>query len=145
MSLFLLGPQRVGPILGVAAAAIICGCATSSDPDHRLLTAVVYGSVTRSSGSPVAGARVSGVSYAEGCSGRTVAGALWTVTDAQGSYRIQLRDITIPRSMCVAVLVVPDGAGGRDTVTVTGPTLAFRYAQFGEPEDSARVDVRLQN
>lgn len=126
----------------VAAAAAACG--GSSDADHDAVTAVVFGTVTLASGSPAAGARLGAFSYNEGCSGLVVGGSDWAFTDDRGAYRLQIRDISRgPRSMCVGVLVTPGPAGVTDTVRVTGPTLAFRLPQSGEPEDSARVDVRL--
>ena len=141
-----LGRQRLASaLLSLTATGAIGGCGSSSDPDHGTVGAVVYGTVTHASGTPASGARVAGVSYLDGCSGQVIAGSLWSVTDAQGFFRVRLFDISVPRSMCVAVVVAPGGAGVTDTIRVTGPTLAFRSAELGEPEDSARVDVRLPN
>jgi hypothetical protein len=126
------------------AAGSVSGCRRSSDPDHGIVSAVLYGNVTRSSGAPAEGVRVSGVSYFEGCAGQVIAGSPWTVTDAQGFYRVRLIDIAGPRSMCVATIVAL-GSGATDTIRVTGPTLAFGSKELGQPEDSARVDVRLPN
>lgn len=128
-----------------ASAASIGGCRNGLDSDRGVVTAVVYGTVTHSSGTPAVGARVGGVSYLDGCSGQVIAGSPWSVSDAQGFFRVRLRDISIPRSMCVVMLVAPGGAAVTDTVRVTGPILAFRDTNRGEPEGSARVDIRLPN
>lgn len=145
MCRYLRHPGLASSLLFAAATVSLNGCGSSSDPDHGTVAAIVYGNVTRSTGGPAVGALVQGVSYLEGCSGQIIAGSLGTVTDAQGFYRAPLVDIAAPRSMCVVVIVVPGGAGGRDTLTFTGPTLAFRSTEGGEPLDSARVDIRLPN
>lgn len=132
-----------GRLASACLAATLGGCGSSSDPDHDVVTAVVFGTVTRTSGTAVEGARISAVSYLNGCSGQVIAGADWVFSDDRGSYRVRLRDPSVPRSMCVTVLVAPGAAGVADTVKVPGPTLEFRHTRAGEPEDSARVDVRL--
>lgn len=105
-----LGHPRVASSLLVAAAtASLNGCGSSSDPDHGTVAAVVFGAVTHSSGTPAVGARVAAVSYLEGCSGQLIAGSPWTLTDAQGFYRVRLLDISVPRSMCAVVVVSSSG------------------------------------
>lgn len=128
----------------VTAIATTLGCSRGLDNDRGFISAVVYGTVTRASGSPAVGAKVASVSFLSGCAGQIVAGSEWSATDAQGSFRVRLRDFASPRSMCVAVLVAPGAAGVTDTVKVTGPTVSFRDT-YRAPEDSARIDVRLPN
>jgi len=136
--------SRVRSVLLVAITVTSVNSCGEPTPPFGVVAAVVYGTVTHSSGLPAVGARVAARASRGGCSNDGIS-TVFDLTDAQGSYRTRFVDAVNPGEVCVTVVVAPGGAGVTDTLRFTGPTVSLRIAGGSQPEDSARVDVRLPN
>jgi hypothetical protein len=136
--------SRVRTVLLAAIAITSASSCGEPTPPFGVVAAVVYGNVTHSSGLPAVGARVAARASRGGCSNDGIS-TTFDLTDAQGFYRTRFVDAVNPGDACVTVIVAPGGAGVTDTLRVTGPTISLRVAGGSQPEDSARVDVRLPN
>jgi hypothetical protein len=143
MRLSILLSRAKSALVVVIAVASASSCGETTPP-FGVVAAVVYGNVTHSSGLPAVGARVAARASRGGCSNDGIS-TVFDLTDAQGFYRTRFVDAVNPGDMCVTVVVAPGGAGVTDTLRFTGPTISLRLSGGSQPEDSARVDVRLPN
>ena len=110
--------------------------------DVCTFSAVVYGTVTYSTGTPATGAIVRAYSAIQNCRVDT-APAATEVVDGAGRYRIQVQaGSSTPE--CVQI-EVSSPSGAFPSLRMTVPPVSFkRSAQASLPYDSVRVDLRLE-
>lgn len=141
--LAVLGPlirqSKVSP--AVLLVALLGASARCTDPSYiRTRYTAVYGVVTGTAGTTVAGAKVHVLAFAEGCTGRTIGDDL-TTSDSTGHYWVRVvgTDV-VANPACISVSA--RGPSAVDSTVVAGPMVLFsnKPAHF---EDSVRVDVRL--
>jgi hypothetical protein len=132
-------------LIPIAAAVALTHCSTEAcgcTPDPA--TAVVHGRVTSFTSQPVSGAGVVAHSGSgEGCRVGFYGDYGGTLSDADGSYVLELADLIGQDSVCILVSARPP-AGSAELVSsdTTRVVLEFRYIP---PWDSARVDPVLRS
>ncbi len=122
--------------------ALLGASATCTEPAGNIHTryAAVYGIITSTTGTTVAGAKIHVLAFAHGCLGATTGDEL-TKSDAAGYYWIRVIGTDVAENpACISVSA--RGPSATDSTVVAGPMVLFsnKYAHF---EDSVRVDVRL--
>jgi hypothetical protein len=125
------------------ALAILTACEEPTRGcDVCTYSAIVYGTVTNSSGAPVDGAFVRAHSAMSPCSEGQFS-ITTQVVSSEGRFRIQVGALA-PAPVCVQIEVAsPSGAFPSQRVDV--PQVRFKLtADASLPYDSVNVDVRLQ-
>jgi len=124
---------------------LLCCCFASmgctNDVEPLPASAIVYGTVFSSSGSPIAGAIVSADGFDRSCSGPLLAAASGRESDSAGRYRLLVTGAGAD-SVCVGVQASALIGGRTTTVTVTGSRVSLRKG--AQAFDSVRVDLHFQ-
>ena len=136
--------MRLGIGIHCLVAFGIAACTTDPGCDICTTSAVVYGRVTTTTGTPVAGARIDVEALHDACAGRASGFTdVAPVTAADGSYRDQPRAHTAPFRACLRVTATPPAASGLSARTVEGAQVQFLDDHRNARRDSVRVDITL--
>lgn len=139
--------MKRSPLCLLLPALVLTACGDPVEPgcDPCRTTAVVYGTVRDSVGSPVADVRISILGYLAGScdAGFRVGGDGYT--DASGRFGGLLSSLYSPfTARCFKVTVNPDSTDPWPTQPfLVQDSLEFRDELHGEPRDSLRIDVNL--
>lgn len=155
---------RIALAVAVSFGATACRTSTAAGDGSTVSvpsSALVYGTVTRPDGSPLAGWSVRSRAYAGTCLNDPRQGVgggtpTYVPTDVLGRYRQTIVAVNgMPFTACIEVAVVPNVS--QDTVAVAqvgGASVRFQTVPFRSeangsaasstiPLDSVRVDVRV--
>lgn len=131
--------------VSVLIVSAVTACSTEPGCDICTSSAIVYGTVTTNTGTPVGGARVDVEAFRETCG----VGAAYRetslprVTAVDGSYRDRPFAGASPFRACVRVTVTPPSGSGLSLRTVEGAEVRFLEDHRARDRDSVRVDVTL--
>lgn len=147
------GCMRAQLAVSVVVAFTACRSATSGDGAPAVTSAVAYGTVTRSDGTPLAGWTVTGLGYRGVCqgprggrAGEEAADPQPTRTGPSGQYRLPFTGIFAPFDGCVVVTAAPADLPDSVAATASG-NVRFSLASSRDgpppPLDSVVVDLRV--
>jgi hypothetical protein len=132
--------------MSILAVLALAGCHAATQPpgcDVCTTSAIVYGRVQTTSGTPVNEAEVKVEAHRDSCAGPLYGETnLRVFTRPDGTYRDQPLSLAGPFNACLVVRVMPPDAAGLAPAADSGASVPFR-ADYppGQSHDSVRVDV----
>lgn len=130
-------------LAAIALVAASCSNAVNGC-DICTTSAIFYGVVQDTAGTPVTGVRVTAVASKDSCNTFSAGSSnIATASDMAGRYRSQVISLYGPFTACLQVTThAPSGSPWRDT-TATGAVVDFHADFPAGPHDSVRVDLVL--